>query len=381
LILPLVTVAACGGGSSNTGVSGSGSEGNLVLGAMEDLTGPGANGGEAQSTGLKFFVDQTNKAGGIDGHQIELKFCDTQSTPTGGATCARDLSSVNSHVVLLGGALPSTKGGLNALSTKVIGSSVLPVLFPKNDTQVFQASPAVGALVAPFLSAVKSAGLHTVGVLNTSDASGTSQLKAVQDGASAMGLQVVAQVVSPDATDVTTSLLQLKSSGADAIFLASIGQASTTGLTAYHTLNLNLPVVVGAQAVTNTFLNSLSFPIPAKLYGISTLLVGSKDISPQAQEAWKAYDDAFKSFAKEPPDEETTSAQYSACIAEAALKATKEGTAADMTKWLSSNPITCLGSTMKFAVPGFNVVTGQPTALVQAGPNKSDGWHQLQGSL
>jgi len=348
---------------------------------MEDLTGPGATGGEAQSTGLKFYVKQMNKAGGIDGHQLKLKFCDTQSTPTGGAACARDLSSVNSHVVLLGGAFPSTLGALPALSTQVIGTSVLPPLLPKSGTQIFQTAPAEGLIIIPMLRLLKRAGLHTIGVLYTSDASGTSQLKAVQNGASAWGLTVVSQAVSPSATDVTTSLLQLKSSGADTIFMASIGQATTTGLSAYQTLNLKLPVIVGAQAVTNTFLNSFSFPIPSKLYGLSSLVAGSKAISPQAQAAWKTYEVAFKAFANEPPDEETTSAYYSVCIATRAVKATHEGTAANMAKWLSSNPITCLGSTMKFAVPGFNVVVGQPTALVQAGPNKSDGWHQLQGSL
>src|SRR5205807_745768 len=84
------------------------------------------------------------------------------------------------------GALPSTQGAVPQL-TGVIGVSVLPVLFPKAGTNVFQVSAMESAVVAPMLAAIRAARMTTIGVLYTTDASGTAQLSTVQQGAAAAG--------------------------------------------------------------------------------------------------------------------------------------------------------------------------------------------------
>lgn len=330
--------------------------------------------------GINFFVQQTNKAGGVDGHQLTIKFCDTQSTPTGGASCASEASKVNSHVVLLQGALPSTQGAVPQLGD-VISFTVLPVLFPKADTRIFQIIPLEDKVVAPMIAAVKAAKMTTIGVLYTSDASGTAQLKAVQDAAGPAGLKVVTQAMSPTATDVTTQLLQLKSNGAEVLFLSSIGDATTRALTSYNTLGMTLPVVAGAAAVSNSFLKSLSFPIPPKLYGISTLAAGTAGLTPAQVDAWAKFGKDFSAFAHEPVDSQHTSGYYVGCFAAAVLAATHGGSAAAMAESVKNNPVTCLGAQMPFTVPGLNVVADAPTSLVQAGPTAADGWGPIRGGL
>jgi branched-chain amino acid transport system substrate-binding protein len=376
-----LAAAACGGGQGSSGTPAASPSGpSWVLGAMTDLTGAGSNGGQAQQDGLRFFVDQTNRAGGVAGHQLRLQYCDTQSTPTGGAACARQLSTVDSHVVLLGGALPSTQGAIPQLSN-AIGVSVLPVLFPKAGTDVFQVSAVESAVVAPMLAAIRAAHLTTIGVLYTTDASGTAQLAAVQQSAPGSGLRVVAQPMNPGASDVTTQLVQLRSGGAQAIFLASIGGASTVGLTSYHTLSMDLPIILGAQAVTDSFLRALPFPVPKRLYGISTLALGTQGVSAAEQAAWSSFRSRFRAYAHEPVDTEHASAYYSGCVAAAALRATNGGSAAQMAAYLAGGTISCLGADMRFDRPGLNVVDNQPTALCQAGPTAADGWGPLRGSL
>jgi ABC-type branched-subunit amino acid transport system substrate-binding protein len=379
----LLVVAACGGTGSQVSSSASSPTPNKptwMLGAMTDLTGAGSNAGGAQQKGMNFFVDQTNRAGGVAGHLLKIQYCDTQSTPTGGAACARQLAGVDSHVVLLGGALPSTLGAIPQL-TDVVGVSVLPVLFPKAGSSVFQVSALEKAVVAPMLSAVKAGNHSTIGVLYTADASGQAQLTAVQQGAEPAGLKVVTRSMSPTATDVTTQLLQLKSDGAQVLFLASIGTATTTALTSYHSLSMDLPVVTGAQAVTNAFLKALPFPIPKKLYGISTLAVGGPAETASEKAAWSSFRQRFKSYAHEPVDSNETSAYYTGCVAAAALKGTSGGTAADITTYLVQNPVSCLGAQMRFNVPGLNVVNDQPTSLTQAGPAATDGWGPVRTKL
>ncbi|MBO0681863.1 MAG: ABC transporter substrate-binding protein [Candidatus Dormibacteraeota bacterium] len=381
----LLVAAACGGTGSGQTASNSPSSSSSkpvwVLGSMRDLTGAGSNAGSSQQAGLDFFVNQTNKAGGVAGHNLELQTCDTQSTPTGGANCARQLTSVDSHVVLLNGALPSTNGAIPQLTTDVVGISVLPVLFPKAGTNVFQISPVENAVVTPMVQAAKSAHLKTIGVIYTADASGTAQLNSVKQVGGAAGLQIVSEAMNPTATDVTTQLLQLKSNGADLIFTASIGTATSTAVTSYHSLNLTMPLVLGAQAVTNSFLKALPFPIPDHMYGISTLAAGNKGLTPAEQTAWTSFRKDFKAFSHQPVDSNVASGYYTACVAAAALKATNGGTGAEMTTYLAGNTVSCLGSEMRFNTPGLNVVTNQPTALVQAGSKASDGWGPVRTPL
>lgn len=344
-----------------------------VIGAVLDRTGPGAAEGQAELDGLDFALRQINAAGGVNGHKLKADLCDTQSTPTGGAQCASQLSHVGSHIVLLLGSLPSTLGAVPHLSGAV-GVAIVPVLFPKRGTDVFQMAVLENAVVAPFIKAAKAAKLKTIGVIYVNEASGTHQLEAVQAEAKAAHINVVAEPMDPSATDVTAQLDQLRAQGAQAIFSATIGSADTAVVTSYHTLGLTTPLVMGAEAVTDDFLQSLSFPIPKRLYGISTLAIGPGFSGPITR-AWKKMEPAFKKFAHHPVDSEGGSSQYAVCVAAGALAGTHGGTKGRIKRYLATQTIKCLGADIAFdKVPGLNVASGEPRALIQAGPKASDGW-------
>src|SRR5579875_593973 len=354
-----LAVTACGGGStintssassgSSTGTAASGSatsagastQGGWVIGSLVDETGTDANGGAAQQKGIEYLVKQINGSGGIRGHHISIKFCDTQSTPSGAAQCAQQLSGVNTHLVLATGA-----------------SSVV-----------------AQAMVA----GVKAAGLHTIGVLYTTDTSGTHQLQAAQAAAAKAGLKVVSEAQNPGANDVTPQLVKLRSDGAQAIYLASVGTNTAAAVNSYRTLGISQPVIVGAAAVTNGFLHSLP-SIPAHLYGVSQLLASSAGLPPATAKAFSTFLAQFKAQEGEPADTQNTSAVYVGCVASAALKAAGPSVRG-MAAFLRTEPISCLGSTMRFNIPGLNVVSGQPAALVQAGPSAAAGWGPVRGKL
>ena len=345
----------------------------LVVGAILDLTGPGAAEGQAAKKGMDFEVRQINAAGGVDGRKLTVRECDTQSTPAGGAQCATQLSSVNSHVVLVLGSLPSTLGAVPHL-TNVVGIAIVPVLFPKRGTDMFQMGALEKAFVAPFIKAARAAHLSKIGVIYVNEASGTAQLAAVEGAAKAAGIGVVSEPMDPAATDVTPELDQLTSQGAKAIFAATIGSADTAVVTSYHTLGLNVPLVMGAEAVSDAFLKSLSFPIPPRLYGISNLAVGPGFSGPITR-AWAKLRPAYLKFTHQQVDNEGSTTMFSVCAAAAALAGTHAGPVGRLKRYLETQTIKCLGSNLSFdKVPGLNVVTGLPATLAQAGPTVADGW-------
>ena len=380
---PAGSSPAGGGTSGSTGSSGSAAASGgsaYEIGSIIDLTGVDATSGAAQQAGMGYFLSQLNASGGVNGHQVKVTYCDAASTPQGAAQCAQQFASLSSHVVLTQTSDPPTRGALPHLTSDLV-VDVDPILLPKSGTNVFQATAAGSVVATALISAVKKSGLHTVGVLYTSDTSGTHQLEAAQGAAKAAGITVVSQPQTPGVTDVTPQLLKLKSMGADVFYLASIGANTAAAVSSYKTLGLTVPVVAGAAAVTNAFLKSLPSGIPANLYGTSELIGDTTGMPSSIAQAWSQYRTDFTKYANQPVDTQTTSAIYVGCVAEAALKASPTYSVSDMTHALKSGTIPCLGVQEKFSIPGLNVVAGQPAAVTKAGASASDGWGPYQGNL
>jgi ABC-type branched-subunit amino acid transport system substrate-binding protein len=344
------------------------------------LTGVDATSGSAQQAGMSYFLQQLNSSGGVNGHPLKVTYCDAASTPQGAGQCAQQFASLSSHIVVTQTDDPPTRGALPFL-TKDLVVSIDPILLPKAGTNVFQSAGSSSTIATALVDAVKKSNLHTIGVLYTTDTSGTHQLAAAQASAKAAGITVVSQPQTAGITDVTPQLLKLKSSGADVIYLASIGANTAAAVSSYKTLGLTIPVVVGAAAVTNSFLKSLPGALPQNLYGVSELVGDTSGLSPAVVSAWSQYRSAFAKSANQPVDTQTTSAIYLGCVVQTALKASPTYVVSDMTQALKTATIPCLGSQEKYSIPGLNVVAGQPAAVTKAGASASDGWGPLQGNL
>lgn len=377
------SAAPGGAASASGGAAGaaSGAAGSAIeVGSIIDLTGVDATSGAAQQAGMGYFLQQLNASGGINGHPLKVTYCDAASTPQGAAQCAQQFAGMSSHLVITQTSDPPTRGALPYL-TKDVVVDVDPILLPKAGTDVFQATAAGSVIAGALVSAVKKSGLHTIGVLYTTDTSGTHQLEAAQAAAKAAGITVVSQPQTAGVTDVTPQLLKLKSMGADVFYLASIGANTAAAVSSYKTLGLTTPVVAGAAAVTNAFLKSLPGGIPANLYGTSELIGDTTGLPAPVAQAWSQYRTAFTKYASQPVDTQTTSAIYVGCVAEAALKASPTFAVSDMAHALTTGTIPCLGVQEKFSIPGLNVIAGQPAAVTKAGSSAAAGWGPYQGNL
>ena len=377
---PAVGAGSAAASSPAAGGSGGAAASAIEVGSIIDLTGVDATSGAAQQAGMGYFLQQLNAGGGINGHPLKVTYCDAASTPQGAAQCAQQFAAMSSHLVITQTSDPPTRGALPYL-TKDLVVDVDPILLPKSGTNVFQATAAGSVIAAALVSAVKKSGLHTIGVLYTTDTSGTHQLEAAQAAAKTAGITVVSQPQTAGVTDVTPQLLKLKSMGADVFYLASIGANTAAAVSSYKTLGLTTPVVAGAAAVTNAFLKSLSSGIPANLYGTSELIGDTTGLPAPVAQAWSQYRSAFTKYANQPVDTQTTSAIYVGCVAEAALKASSSFAVSDMAHALEAGTIPCLGVQEKFSIPGLNVVAGQPAAVTKAGASAADGWGPYQGNL
>lgn len=350
-----------------------------VIGAIADLTGPDAAEGASVKAAMTYEFNSLNKGGGVNGRKLSLDYCDTSSTPTGGAQCGTRLATVNSHMILLLSSTPITIGAVSQIPHD-IGIAFVPNLFPKSGTNIFQAAPLEKAEVDPMMAQAKSSHLTTMGVMYTSDATGSSLLKAVTAEAPHYGIKIVSQPMVPGAVDVTPQLAQLKSQGAQFIFSATIGANTNAVLSSYHTLGLTLPFVLEAGDVANAFLRSLSFALPSRLYGLTVMDEGP-GFPTGITKAWVALTRNFKKATGEPVDQLAAGVVTTGCIAARVLLRTNGKSGPAEVKWLADHEVSCFGAGIRFNVPGLNVASGIPGALVQAGKTASSGFGPVRNKL
>jgi branched-chain amino acid transport system substrate-binding protein len=135
-----LAAAACSS-SSNRDSNGSGSGGSIKIGMISG-SGPGTPGADLTIVpGANAAVDAINAAGGVNGHRLELTFCDTKGDANKAGACATKMASDSSILATVGNynftggtqIIPALKhGGLAAIATHLVVAAEFddPEIFP-----------------------------------------------------------------------------------------------------------------------------------------------------------------------------------------------------------------------------------------------------------
>jgi len=99
LIATMFFVFAC----ERRGGPGAGStSGGIIVGYYGDLTGRTSNFGQSTKKGVEMAADEINKAGGINGRQIQILSEDDEGRPEKAATVVTKLIDQDRVIALLG---------------------------------------------------------------------------------------------------------------------------------------------------------------------------------------------------------------------------------------------------------------------------------------
>ena len=99
LITALFTAFAC---ERRGGTTGGSDSGPIKVGVYADLSGQTSSFGQSTVNGVKMAVEEINKAGGINGRQVELLIEDDQGRPEQAATVVTKLISQNQVNAVIG---------------------------------------------------------------------------------------------------------------------------------------------------------------------------------------------------------------------------------------------------------------------------------------
>jgi ABC-type branched-subunit amino acid transport system substrate-binding protein len=135
----LALVAGCSSTSGATSASGSGDPGGSGTGSVITLGGAGPVSDPTLSqperkAAEEAAVAEINAAGGVNGHQLKLEYCDTQNNPNGELSCMRQLVQEKVSAIITPGLIAdqSGRGYLVAAAAKIPvigGQGLTPVEF------------------------------------------------------------------------------------------------------------------------------------------------------------------------------------------------------------------------------------------------------------
>ena len=264
----------------------------IKIGMVPSVTGPGADSGKYAVTGAKIALERVNKSGGALGKQVELLIEDDQ-TANPGAVLAFSKLAAQPDIVAFLGQIRSTQ--THAMAPVILATGK-PVCFGGTD-------PALTKMGNPWLirfrpndtysaRVIAVYGVGTIGkknwaIVHSTDAFGTSGLKALSAALDKIGAKVATDQGYPNLSqDFTPVVLAIKSSGADiigsymtfdndqAIFARQLRQVGVT------IPWVGSPTTVGASAI------KLAGPTLWGTYAVADYAV---DSSPEAKEFAKLY--------------------------------------------------------------------------------------------
>lgn len=219
------------------------------IGAVFAVTGPASFLGEPEKNTALMLQEQINKAGGINGHPLEIIIEDTKSDETQAVLSAKKLLENDKVLAIIG---PSTTGEsmalvpiMNNAKTPLISCAAgAPITMPvKERYWIFKTPQYDTSAVEAIYGYMKKQGISKVGIITISTGFGDAGRKALHDMASKYGITIVAdEKYGPKDSDMTTQLTKIKASGAQAVINWSVGPGQVIVTKNWHALKMGIPL-------------------------------------------------------------------------------------------------------------------------------------------
>ena len=284
-----VLALAAGAAQAQQGVT----KDTIMLGSIQDLSGPLAGFGKQARNGMQLRVDEINEQGGINGRKLELKVEDSGYDPKRAVLAAQKLVTQDKIFAMVG-----------HIGTAA-NMATFPVLFPK---KVINFYPLTGARemfeepnmnlkfafsvpyydqtrkAAPKL--VKEKGLKKPCAIYQDDEFGLEVLRGAEAGLKAIGMEMVEKTsYKRGATDFSSQVAKMKAAGCDLVVLGTViretigtvGESRKTGFS---------PVFLGTTAAYTDLIHKLGGKAMDGIYATSAVQVPYLDDASQPIRFW-----------------------------------------------------------------------------------------------
>jgi branched-chain amino acid transport system substrate-binding protein len=243
--------------------------------------------------GARLAVDEWNKAGGINGRQIELGVFDTQADPTIGTNLARKIAS-EKYIAMIGTAESAVTIAMAPILKQEaipnITSGQSPGLVAVKSEFLFLNGPTsttYDETLAKYI--VDTQGIKSIALITNNGSFGKGEHDAFSKALSARGVTPVAdQVVTTDQKDFSAALTTIRQKNPKVIFLGAEEVESGLIVKQARDLGITVPFAGAAPQGTPVFLDT------AGAANAEGTIVSSPYLSNDVSEASKKFAAAYK---------------------------------------------------------------------------------------
>jgi len=284
----LAIVAMPAGAADAQGVSKS----EIVVGSIQDLSGPLAGFGKQVRLGMMLRVDEINEQGGINGRKLKLLVEDSGYDPKKAVLAAQKLVNQDKIFIMIG-----------HIGTAQ-NNAAMPVQFEKNVINFFPIT-AAREMYEPFHrlkysfaatyfdqvrtampKLVKDKGAKKVCVIYQDDEFGLEVLRGGEAGLKTMGMEFAEKTsYKRGATDFSSQVARMKSSGCDFVLLGTIIR-ETIGTIAEARKTGFAPTFLGTSASYTDLIHKLGGKAMDGLYATMTVQNPYLDEASKAISFW-----------------------------------------------------------------------------------------------
>ena len=290
--LPLIgaalLLATSGAWAQSQGVS----KNEIVVGSIQDLSGPLAGFGKQIRLGMTLRVDEINEQGGINGRKLRLLVEDSGYDPKRAVLAAQKLVNQDRIFAMLG-----------HLGTAQ-NMAAMPVQFQKNVINFFPVT-AAREMYEPFhrlkysfaatyfdqmrLSLpglVKEKGAKKVCTMYQDDEFGLEVVRGAKEGLKTIGMTMAEETsFKRGATDFSSQMQKLASAQCDFVVLGTIIRETIGGIATARKLGFN-PTFMGSSAAYTDLIHKLGGPAMNGLYATMTVQNPYLDDASQPVRFW-----------------------------------------------------------------------------------------------
>jgi branched-chain amino acid transport system substrate-binding protein len=269
----LAAVATSAVAQATQGVS----KGEIVIGSIQDLSGPIAGFGKQVRLGMMLRVDEANEQGGVNGRKLRLLVEDSAYDPRKAVLAAQKLVNQDKIFAMIG-----------HIGTAQ-NMAAMPVQFEKNVINFFPVTAARQMydpfhrlkysfaatyydqmrIAAPMLA--KEKGARKVCTMYQDDEFGLEVMRGAEDGLKAAGMALAEKTTfKRGATDFSSQVARMKAEGCDLVVLGTIIRETIGAIAESRKTGFN-PTFLGSSAAYTDLIHKLGGKAMDGLYATMTV--------------------------------------------------------------------------------------------------------------
>ena len=276
----------------------------IVIGSMQDLSGPIVAFSKQLKLGMEMRVDEINAAGGINGRKLKLVVEDHGYDPKKAVLATQKLVQKDRIFAMIG-----TIGTAPSLAS-------MPILFDKNVPHLFPLTAAremyepvhrlKWSFAATYFDQIRSGvkylakqkGSKKVCTMYQDDDFGLEVMRGAEAGLKEIGLQLAERTTyKRGATDFSSQVAKMKDAGCDLVVLGTIIRETIGAIGTARKLGWNVDML-GSSAAYTELIHKLGGPAMNGFYATNTINVPYLDDASKNVRDWGQ---RYKERAKEDP--------------------------------------------------------------------------------